>query len=32
MTVSILLRRTLAFKVKAVFLCEGARIKVGVIG
>ena len=24
--------RTLAFKVKAVFLCEGVRIKVGVIG
>ena len=32
MMVSRLLVRTLAFKVKAIFLCEGVRIKVGVIG
>ena len=32
MMVSRLLGRTLSFKVKAVFLCEGVRIKVGVIG
>ena len=32
MTVSRLLGRTEAFKVKPVFLGEGVRIKVGVIG